>query len=562
MQQQVCYAELRPDCFYGCDFPALVKNTSKLYNDFESNLVNHAEWRINMNLGIILAVVAGLAVGIILMLIAGKTGLDRNREKSESILSEAKSKAENTVRQANLDGKQQVYEMKLQAEKELKDQRNKIQQSENKLLRREDSLNFREENLSAQEKKITEKDKAADAQLANLSQMQEDLQGKIDQQLTVLEKAAGLNQEDAKKELMAAVEKKSEKEIAQYLREQQEEAEVHAAEEARNTIALAIQRYSQDETIERTVSTVTLPSEEMKGRIIGREGRNIKAIEQATGVDLIIDDTPDIITVSCFDPIRREVARQSLEILMKDGRIQPGRVEEVVEKVQKDLDETIMKIGNDTIFKLGIGRMNKELIKLVGRLRFRYSYGQNGLEHSVEVAEFAGMMAAELGINQALAKRAGLLHDIGKAVDFEQEGSHVELGAKYAKKYGENDIVINSIESHHGDTEPTDIISVLVAAADTLSAARPGARYESMEGYIERLENLEKIAKSFDGVDKAFAIQAGREIRIMVQPEKVNDVTMVKIAHDIREKIENELTYPGQIKVTLIREVRVQEVAK
>jgi ribonuclease Y len=515
-----------------------------------------------MNLGIILAVVAGLAVGIILMLIAGKTGLDRNREKSESILSEAKSKAENTVRQANLDGKQQVYEMKLQAEKELKDQRNKIQQSENKLLRREDSLNFREENLSAQEKKITEKDKAADAQLANLSQMQEDLQGKIDQQLTVLEKAAGLNQEDAKKELMAAVEKKSEKEIAQYLREQQEEAEVHAAEEARNTIALAIQRYSQDETIERTVSTVTLPSEEMKGRIIGREGRNIKAIEQATGVDLIIDDTPDIITVSCFDPIRREVARQSLEILMKDGRIQPGRVEEVVEKVQKDLDETIMKIGNDTIFKLGIGRMNKELIKLVGRLRFRYSYGQNGLEHSVEVAEFAGMMAAELGINQALAKRAGLLHDIGKAVDFEQEGSHVELGAKYAKKYGENDIVINSIESHHGDTEPTDIISVLVAAADTLSAARPGARYESMEGYIERLENLEKIAKSFDGVDKAFAIQAGREIRIMVQPEKVNDVTMVKIAHDIREKIENELTYPGQIKVTLIREVRVQEVAK
>ena len=456
-----------------------------------------------MNLGIILAVVAGLAVGIILMLIAGKTGLDRNREKSESILSEAKSKAENTVRQANLDGKQQVYEMKLQAEKELKDQRNKIQQSENKLLRREDSLNFREENLSAQEKKITEKDKAADAQLANLSQMQEDLQGKIDQQLTVLEKAAGLNQEDAKKELMAAVEKKSEKEIAQYLREQQEEAEVHAAEEARNTIALAIQRYSQDETIERTVSTVTLPSEEMKGRIIGREGRNIKAIEQATGVDLIIDDTPDIITVSCFDPIRREVARQSLEILMKDGRIQPGRVEEVVEKVQKDLDETIMKIGNDTIFKLGIGRMNKELIKLVGRLRFRYSYGQNGLEHSVEVAEFAGMMAAELGINQALAKRAGLLHDIGKAVDFEQEGSHVELGAKYAKKYGENDIVINSIESHHGDTEPTDIISVLVAAADTLSAARPGARYESMEGYIERLENLEKIAKSFDEIGRA-----------------------------------------------------------
>lgn len=247
---------------------------------------------------------------------------------------------------------------------------------------------------------------------------------------------------------------------------------------------------------------------------------------------------------------------------MKDGRIQPGRIEEVINKVTKELDETIFKIGNETVYKLGIGKMNRELIRLVGRLRFRYSYGQNGLEHSIEVANFAGMMAAELGLNQVLAKRAGLLHDIGKAVDFEQEGSHVELGAKFAKKYGENPIIVNAIESHHGDTEATDIIAVLVAAADTISAARPGARYESMEGYIERLENLEKIATSFDGVEKAFAIQAGREIRIMVQPEKIDDITMVKVAHDIREKIENELTYPGQIKVTLIREVRVQELAK
>jgi len=361
---------------------------------------------------------------------------------------------------------------------------------------------------------------------------------------------------------MSVVEKKNEKEIAQYLHEAQEEAETKASDIARNIIAMAIHRYAQEETIERTVSTVTLPGEEMKGRIIGREGRNIKAIEQATGVDLIIDDTPDVITISCFDPIRREIARQSLETLMKDGRIQPGRIEEVVEKTTRELDETIFKIGNDAVYKLGIGRMNKELIKLVGRLRFRYSYGQNGLEHSMEVAYFTGMMAAELGLNQSLAKRAGLLHDIGKAIDFEQEGSHVELGAKYAKKYGENPIVINSIESHHGDVEPQDIIAVLVAAADTLSAARPGARYESMEGYINRLENLEKIASEFDGVERAFAIQAGREVRVMVQPEKVDDVTMVKIAHDIREKIENELTYPGQIKVTLIREVRVQELAK
>lgn len=512
--------------------------------------------------GIIIAGIVGVLIGVGVMWAMSKSGLERNTTRSRLIIDEANSKAETIVRQANLDGQQQVYEMKLKAEKELKEQRSKVQSIENKLLRKEDSLNFREQNLSAQERKISDKERQADNKIANLSKLEEELQVKIDHQVEVLEQVAQLSQEDAKNELMAVVEKKTEKEIATYLREAQEEAETKAADEAKNIIALAIQRYSQDETIERTVSTVTLPSEDMKGRIIGREGRNIKAIEQATGVDLIIDDTPDVITISCYDPIRREVARQSLEILLKDGRIQPGRIEEVVEKVRRELDETIFKIGNDTIFKLGIGRMNKELIKLVGRMRFRYSFGQNGLEHSIEVAEMAGMMAAELGLNQPLAKRAGLLHDIGKAIDFEQEGSHVELGAKYAKKYGENPIVVNAIESHHGDVEAQDIIAVLVAAADTLSAARPGARYESLEGYIERLENLEKIAMSFDGVEKAYAIQAGREIRIMVNPEKIDDVTMVKTAHDIREKIENELTYPGQIKVTLIREVRANELAK
>lgn len=512
--------------------------------------------------GIIIAGIVGVLIGVGVMWAMSKSGLERNTTRSRLIIDEANSKAETIVRQANLDGQQQVYEMKLKAEKELKEQRSKVQSIENKLLRKEDSLNFREQNLSAQERKISDKERQADNKIANLSKLEEELQGKIDHQVEVLEQVAQLSQEDAKNELMAVVEKKTEKEIATYLREAQEEAETKAADEAKNIIALAIQRYAQDETIERTVSTVTLPSEDMKGRIIGREGRNIKAIEQATGVDLIIDDTPDVITISCYDPIRREVARQSLEILLKDGRIQPGRIEEVVEKVRRELDETIFKIGNDTIFKLGIGRMNKELVKLVGRMRFRYSFGQNGLEHSIEVAEMAGMMAAELGLNQPLAKRAGLLHDIGKAIDFEQEGSHVELGAKYAKKYGENPIVVNAIESHHGDVEAQDIIAVLVAAADTLSAARPGARYESLEGYIERLENLEKIAMSFDGVEKAYAIQAGREIRIMVNPEKIDDVTMVKTAHDIREKIENELTYPGQIKVTLIREVRANELAK
>ena len=511
---------------------------------------------------IIPAIFAGIICGIIIMIIAGKIGVSNARQQSQEILEEAKSKADTTVKQALLDGKQQVYEMKLEAEKQLKEQQDKILQTENKLLRREDSLNFREEGLAAKEKKLNDKNRSVDAKLANISKMEEELQEKIDDQMKVLEQVSKMSQEDAHRELMDAVAKQSEKEIAQYMHEQQEEAENNAAANARNIIATAIHRYSQEEVIERTVSTVTLPSEEMKGRIIGREGRNIKAIEQATGVDLIIDDTPDIITISCFDPIRREIARLSLETLMKDGRIQPGRIEEVVEKTRRDLEETILKVGNETVFRLSIGRMNKELIKLIGRLRYRYSYGQNALQHSIEVAQFAGLMAAELGLNQALAKRAGLLHDIGKAVDFEQEGSHVELGAKFAKKYGENNIVVNSIESHHGDTEPQDIIAILVAAADTLSAARPSARYESMEGYINRLENLEKIANGFEGVERAFAIQAGREVRVMVQPDKVDDIRMVKIAHDIREKIENELTYPGQIKVTLIREVRVQELAK
>ncbi|MBR2596805.1 MAG: ribonuclease Y [Solobacterium sp.] len=510
----------------------------------------------------ILACLVGVVIGVIIMMIASRNGLDAARVQAEALLDESKVKAENVIRQATLDGKQQVYDMKLQAEKEIKDQRNRIQQTENKLTRREDNLNFREENLTVKEKKLDEKTKLAEDKLANLSKMEADLKDKIESQVAVLERTAGMSQDDAKKELMDIVEKRTEKEIATYLREQQEIAEEKAADNARTIIANAIQRYSQEETLERTVSVVTLPSEDMKGRIIGREGRNIKAIEQATGVDLIIDDTPDVITVSCFDPIRREIARQSLEILMRDGRIQPGRIEEVVAKVTRDLDDSIMKIGDEAVFKMGIGRLNKELVKLLGRLRFRYSYGQNVLEHSMEVATFAGIMAAELGLNQALAKRAGLLHDIGKAIDFEQEGSHVELGAKIAKKYGENATVINAIESHHGDVPSTGIISELVSAADTLSAARPGARYESMENYIERLEQLEKIATGFDGVERAFAIQAGREIRVMVQPEKINDVTMVKVAHDIKEKIENELTYPGQIKVTLIREVRVQELAQ
>lgn len=508
------------------------------------------------------SVLLGLIIGLAIMLIYNLSSLNKAKVEAKRLIDEANSQAKSTLKQAVLDGKTQVYDLKLQAEKEIKERKNELQNQENKLIRREDSLNFRDENLTQKEKKLDEKLRKNEEKAAHLTKMEEDLQARIDGQIALLERVSNMSQQEAHDELMEAVEKKMQNEVAAYIHEQEEEAKSQAKQMAQRIIATAIQRYSQEEVIDRTISVVNLPSEEMKGRIIGREGRNIRAIEQATGVDLIIDDTPEAITVSCFDPIRREIARLALESLIRDGRIQPGRIEEVVHKVSKELDETIMKFGEEACFKLQIGRMDKELVKMVGRMRYRYSYGQNGLEHSIEVASIAGMMAAELGLNQNLAKRAGLLHDIGKAIDFEQEGTHVELGAKMAKKHGENDIVVNAIESHHGDVPPRHLIAVLVAAADTLSAARPGARYEGIENYITRLENLEKIANSYDVVDKAFAIQAGREVRIMVVPEKIDDAKCTLLARDIKERIENELTYPGQIKVTVIREVRANEIAK
>ncbi len=510
----------------------------------------------------ILSGIIGVVVGVLLMMILGRFGLFRAQQKSKLMLEEASNKAENISRQAILDGKQQVYEMKLEAEKDIKEKKAEIQNTENKLLRREDSLNFRDETLLAKEKQMDDKNRQVAEKINNLEKMEKELEEKINQQVIIMEKVANMNAQEARKELMSVVEKQMEQEMANYIRDCEDEAKSQAAEKTRNIIALAIQRYAQEEVVERTVSVVGLPSEEMKGRIIGREGRNIRAIEQLTGVDLIIDDTPETITISCFNPTRREIARLSLETLIRDGRIQPGRIEEVVEKVSKEMDETVRKTGEDTVFKLGIGKISRELVMAIGRLKYRYSYGQNALQHSIEVAHFAGIMAAELGLNQALAKRAGLLHDIGKALDFEQEGTHIELGAKLARKHGEKDIVINAIESHHGDVPPIGLIANLVAAADTLSAARPGARYEAMENYVNRLEQLEGIANQFDGVDKSFAIQAGREIRVLVMPEKVDDARMVKIARDIREKIESELTYPGQIKVTIVRETRVNELAK
>ncbi|MGB4985018.1 MAG: ribonuclease Y [Erysipelotrichaceae bacterium] len=516
----------------------------------------------NVLLYSILSGVSCLALGIAIMLILSRIGLNKNLQKSSLIIKEANIESENLLRQAILDGKTQVHEMKLVAEKEIKEKKNELSEAEHKLNRREDNLTHRDENLTNKEKQIDEKMHQVTNKLSDLNKIEEQLKEKLAVQINELERVASLSEDEAKKELFEVVERKMQNEVTAFIKDKEDEAKSRATEKSREILALAIQRYSQEEASERTVSVVGLPNDEMKGRIIGREGRNIRAIEQATGVDLIIDDTPEAITVSCFDPIRREIARLSLEALIRDGRIQPGRIEEVVQRVTKELNETIFKAGENAIFKLGIGKMSRELIQLLGRLQYRYSYGQNALQHSVEVATFAGIMAAELGLNQNMAKRAGLLHDIGKALDFEVEGSHVELGIKACKKYGEDPIVINAIASHHGDEEPTGLISNLVIAADTLSAARPGARYEAMENYINRLEQLEKIATGFDGVDKCYAISSGREIRVMVMPDKMDDLKMAKVARDIREKIENELTYPGQIKVTLIREVRVNELAK
>ncbi|WP_249028756.1 ribonuclease Y [Tannockella kyphosi] len=506
--------------------------------------------------------ILAIAAGFLLYLGLTKLKIRKAKVSAEGIIEDANAKADTIIKEAILDAKTHAYEFKLESEKQLKVHKNEINELENALSQREKLIDRRDIAVQGKEENIAQKVKQLEEKEKNLGKLETQLQEKIDAKVGELEKIAAMSAKEAKEELFKQVEQQIAAEMTGYIKEQEDEAKSKATMLARDIIANAINRYAQEETVERTVSVVALPSEEMKGRIIGREGRNIKAIEQATGVDLIIDDTPEAITLSCFDPIRREVARISLETLIRDGRIQPGRIEEVVTKTRAELDEVIRKTGEDAAFELGISRLDSGIIKHLGKLKYRTSYGQNALQHSLEVGHLAGFMAAELGLNQQLARRAGLLHDIGKAMDREKEGSHVELGAKYAKKHGENATVINAIESHHGDVPATSVISILVAAADTLSAARPGSRSETIENYIQRLEKLEEIAKSFDGVDKVFAIQAGREIRIVVKPDKIDDVRSHQIAREIKDKIEAELTYPGNIKVTVIREVRASEIAK
>lgn len=516
---------------------------------------------INIWLPIVCGVVGLLIGGLIIFLVPA---FKKNRAKvsAQKIIRDAEIKAEHIAKNAQLDGKQAVYEMKQEASKEIHERKQEVANLENKLTIREQNIDRRDAALIQKENTLEQKNETLNRRLKDVDKKEADLQEKIDSIIGELEKVAQMSTQEAKDELMDRVESKISKEIAAYIKNKEEEAKETADEKAKELLGMACAKYAQDVTTERTVSVVALPSDEMKGRIIGREGRNIRSLEQLLGVDLIIDDTPEVITISCFNPIRREIARLSLEALIKDGRIQPGRIEEIVEKTKKEVEESMHKTGQEVAFKLGLPKINRELLDYVGRLKYRTSYGQNALEHSVEVAYLTGMMAAELGLDQNLAKRAGLLHDIGKAVDFEVEGSHVELGSRLAKKYGEPDVVINSIESHHGDVPAKSIIANLVQAADTLSAARPGARSEMLENYIKRIEQLEEICKSYDGVYQSYALQSGRELRVMVIPDKIDDVGAFRLAREIKERIENEMTYPGQIKVSVIREYRAVETAK
>lgn len=511
---------------------------------------------------IVLALIGGLAIGATLIWFIPFFRTQRAKNKSEKIIRDAEIKAEHIQKNAKIDAKATINDMKIAAENEIRERKSIVIESEKKLDSRIALIDKRDQLLIQKEESLDQKKEAYNQKLQLLDRKEEDLQTKIDAIIVELENVANMSTHEAREEIMKRVEEKMTREIASYMKNKEEEAEDEAEAKAKDLISLAISKYSQEVTCERTVSVVALPSDEMKGRIIGREGRNIKTLEAMLGVDIIIDDTPEVLTISCFDPIRRETARMTLDALIKDGRIQPGRIEEIYNKSKSDIANTIHKAGENACARLGLPRIHRELVDYIGRLKFRTSYGQNALEHSMQVAYLSGIMAAELGFDQNLAKRAGLLHDIGKAADFELDGSHVEIGARLAKKYGENEVVINSIESHHGDKPSKFVISNLVQAADTLSAARPGARSETLENYIKRIEDLENICKSFEGVMNCFAMQSGREVRVSVIPDKVDDLGSYKLAQEIRDKIQNEMTYPGQVKVSVIRELRAVEVAK
>ncbi len=511
---------------------------------------------------VIIAVAAGL-VCLALGFLAGyqrrKAAAEREigsaEEEARRIINDAIKSAESKKREATVEAKEEILKARGEFDKEVKDRRNEIQRQENRINSKEENLDRKLENLERKEENVN-------ARIAQLEQEKQELDGLKNSQLELLERISGLTVEEAKRYLIEQLEDDVTHEEALKLKEIQARYKEEAETYAREQIALAIQRCAADHVAEATVSVVPLPNDEMKGRIIGREGRNIRTLETMTGVDLIIDDTPEAITVSCFDPVRREIARLALEKLILDGRIHPTRIEEMVEKAKREVDAIIRAEGERAVFETNVHGLNPELVKLLGRQHYRTSFGQNVLNHSIEVSQLAGLLAAEIGVNVAEAKRAGLLHDLGKSIDHEVEGSHVQIGVELARKYRESENVVHAIEAHHGDVEARTIVACLVQAADAISAARPGARKENVEYYIKRLEKLEELTSSFAGVDKAYAIQAGREVRIMVNPEAISEDRMVLLAREIAKKIEDELEYPGQIKVNLIRETKAIEYAK
>ena len=510
----------------------------------------------------ILLILIGLFVGIIFMIILNSIKLMNASKKVQNLIDNAKKEADKLKRDSILEAKEENHRLKAELDKETKEKKQEIKDSEDRLLAREESMDRRDQTLQNREQMLEDKENNLILKQKEIQEKQMELEETKNEQLKLLEKIAGYTKKQARELIMKKVEDMMNLEITSYIKDREAEAKLQADKNSKEMLVGAMQRYAADIAGEQTVTVVTLPNDEMKGRIIGREGRNIRTIEAVTGVDLIIDDTPEALVLSSFDPYRREIARLTLETLIKDGRIHPSRIEEVYDKTVKEMKANLIEIGNNALFELGITKMEPELVETIGKLQFRTSYGQNALKHSLEVANLAGLLAGELGENITLAKRAGLLHDIGKAIDHEVEGSHVELGANLARKYGENEIVINAIESHHGDTEPTSVISTLVAIADTLSASRPGARNDSLENYIKRLTELEEIGNDVEGVEKAYAVQAGRELRVIVKPEEIDDLESHKVARDIKNKIEENLQYPGTIKVVVVRETRVTEEAK
>ena len=507
-------------------------------------------------------ILLGLFIGVLVVIALNNLKATRTSKKIEQLLEQAKKDAEKLKRDYILDAKEEAHKIKIDTDKEVKEKKAEVKESEERLLQRENSMDRRDQTLQNREKMLEEKEE-------NLLTKQKEIQDEMSkvedikkEQIEQLEKIAGFSKNQARDMVLKKVEDMMSLEIASMIKDRETEAKLEADKKAKGIILSAMQRYASDVANEQTVTVVTLPNDDMKGHIIGREGRNIRTIEAVTGVDLIIDDTPEAIVLSSFDPLRREIARVTIETLIKDGRIHPARIEELYDKVSEDMHAKILEYGNNALFELGITKVEPELVELIGKLHFRTSFGQNALQHSIEVANLAGLMASEIGENVSLAKRAGLLHDIGKSIDHEVEGSHVEIGADIARKYHESDIVINAIESHHGDTEAKSVIAGLVAIADTLSASRPGARNDSLENYMKRLSELENIANDIPGVEKTYAVQAGRELRVLVKPEEISDLESYKVARDIKNKIEEEMQYPGTIKVTVIREVRATEEAK